>query len=49
LPKTFFATTGIALASTTSNSSRVITQSRIPYAILAPIHDKIAAPFVCTN
>jgi hypothetical protein len=49
LPKTFFATTGIALASTTSNSSRVITQSRIPYAISAPIHGKIAAPFVCTN
>ena len=49
LPKTFFAITGIALASTTSNSSRVITQSRIPYAILAPIHGKIAARFVCTN
>ena len=49
LPKTFFATTGIALASTTSNSSRVITQSCIPYPSLVPIHGKIAARFVCIN
>jgi hypothetical protein len=45
LPKTFFATTGIALASTTSNSSRVITQSCIPYASLVPIHGKNSRSF----